>query len=338
MFNFEFQDPWFLVLLLILPFFIFKEIKKSRTKKASLKISTLKAFGDTKSNLSRYKPLLFVMRMTALGLCIIALARPRIVNITTQIKSDEGVDILVTVDTSLSMMARDLKPDRLNALKEVAKNFATNRPTDRIGLVEYSGEALTRVPLTTDRKILTTEIDRLQSGNLEDGTAIGVGLATAINHLKDSKAVSKVIILITDGVESINPSADLMYVSPRQAAEIAASLGIKVYTIGIGTNGYAPFPTSYDLYGDLVFDMRPVEIDEPLLEEIADKTGGLYFRATSNETLKNIYSEIDQLEKSEINEIKFYNYTELFTRFLFPALLLLLIEIVLRRTVFKELI
>ena len=129
-----------------------------------------------------------------------------------------------------------------------------------------------------------------------------------------------------------------MYVSPRQAAEIAASLGIKVYTIGIGTNGYAPFPTSYDLYGDLVFDMRPVEIDEPLLEEIADKTGGLYFRATSNETLKNIYSEIDQLEKSEINEIKFYNYTELFTRFLFPALLLLLIEIVLRRTVFKELI
>lgn len=338
MFNFEFQDPWFLVLLLILPFFIFKEIKKSRAKKASLKISTLKAFGDTKSNLSRYKPLLFAMRMTALGLCIIALARPRIVNITTQIKSDEGVDILVTVDTSLSMMARDLKPDRLNALKEVAKNFATNRPTDRIGLVEYSGEALTRVPLTTDRKILTTEIDRLQSGNLEDGTAIGVGLATAINHLKESKAVSKVIILITDGVESINPSADLMYVSPRQAAEIAASLGIKVYTIGIGTNGYAPFPTSYDLYGDLVFDMRPVEIDEPLLEDIADKTGGLYFRATSNETLKNIYSEIDQLEKSEINEIKFYNYTELFTRFLFPALLLLLLEIILRRTVFKELI
>jgi Ca-activated chloride channel homolog len=338
MFNFEFQDPWFLVLLLALPFFLYKEVKKSNAKKASLKISTLKAFGDTKSNLSRYKPLLFFMRITALTLCIIALARPRIVNITTQIKSDEGVDILVTVDTSLSMMARDLKPDRLNALKEVAKNFATNRPTDRIGLVEYSGEALTRVPLTTDRKILTTEIDRLQSGNLEDGTAIGVGLATAINHLKESKAVSKVIILITDGVESINPSADLMYVSPRQAAEIAASLGIKVYTIGIGTNGYAPFPTSYDLYGDLVFDMRPVEIDEPLLEEIADKTGGLYFRATSNETLKNIYSEIDQLEKSEINEIKFYNYTELFTRFLFPALLLLLLEIVLRRTVFKELI
>jgi len=338
MFNFEFQNPWLLLLLLFIPFFIYKEVKKTRAKKVSLKISTLKAFGNTKSNLSRYKPLLFAMRILALVLCIIALARPRIVDVTTQIKSDEGVDILVTVDTSLSMMARDFKPDRLNALKEVAKDFANSRPTDRIGLIEYSGEALARVPLTTDRNILTSEIDRLQSGNLEDGTAIGVGLATAINHLKDSKAVSKVIILITDGVESINPSADLMYVSPRQAAEIAADKGIKVYTIGIGTNGYAPFPTSYDLYGDLIFEMRPVEIDEPLLEDIANKTGGLYFRATSNETLQNIYSEIDRLEKSEINEIKFYNYTELFTRFLFPALILLLLEIVLRRTVFKELI
>jgi Ca-activated chloride channel homolog len=338
MFNFEFQDPWFLVLLLALPFFIFKEFKKSKQKKASLKISSIKPFGSKKSNLSRYKPLLFIMRLSALALCIIALARPRIVDVTTQIKSDEGIDILITVDTSLSMLARDLKPDRLTALKDVAKNFAINRPTDRVGLVEYSGEALTRVPLTTDRNILTAEIDRLQSGNLEDGTAIGVGLATAINHLENSKAASKVIILITDGVESINPSADLLYVSPRQAAEIAAEKGIKVYTIGIGTNGYAPFPSSYDIFGDLIFDMRPVEIDEPLLEDIANKTGGLYFRATNNETLKNIYSEIDDLEKSEINEIKFYNYTELFARFLFPALILLLIEIVLRRTVFKELI
>lgn len=338
MFNFEFQTPWFLALLIVLPFFIFREIRKSRQKKASLKISSLKPFGDVKSNLSRYKPLLFAMRMIALGLCIIALARPRIVDITTQVKADEGVDILMTVDTSLSMLAQDLKPDRLTALKDVAKDFALQRKTDRIGLVEYSGEALTRVPLTTDRDMLISEIDRLQSGNLEDGTAIGIGLATAINHLKDSKAVSKVIILITDGVESINPSADLMYVSPRQAAEIAASKGIKVYTIGIGTNGQAPFPSGYDLYGNLIFDLRPVEIDEILLEDIADKTGGLYFRATNNQTLKNIYSEIDHLEKSEINEIKYYNYTELFSRFLLPALIVLLLEIVLRRTVFKELI
>lgn len=338
MFNFEFQNPWVLALLLVLPLFIFREIRRSKKKKPALKVSSLRPFGSTKSNLSRYKPLLFIMRMVAMALCIIALARPRIVDVTTQIKADEGVDILVTVDTSLSMMAQDLKPDRLNALKEVAKEFALQRPTDRIGLVEYSGEALTRVPLTTDREMLIGEIERLQSGNLEDGTAIGVGLATAINHLKDSKAVSKVIILITDGVESINPSADLMYVSPRQAADIAASKGIKVYTIGIGTNGQAPFPTGYDVFGELIFEMRPVEIDEILLQDIADKTGGLYFRATNNKTLKNIYDEIDRLEKSEINEIKYYNYTELFARFLLPALILLLLEVVLRRTVFKELI
>ena len=338
MFNFEFQNPWFLLLLLALPFFIFREIRRSKKQKSSLKVSSIKPFGGARSNLSRYKPLLFVMRMLAMALCVISLARPRIVDVTTQVKADEGVDILVTVDTSLSMLAQDLKPDRLTALKDVAKDFASKRATDRIGLVEYSGEALTRVPLTTDREMLIHEIDRLQSGNLEDGTAIGVGLATAINHLKDSKAVSKVIILITDGVESINPSADLMYVSPRQAAEIAASKGIKVYTIGIGTNGSAPFPTSYDLYGNFIFEMQPVEIDEVLLQDIADKTGGLYFRATNNETLKNIYSEIDRLEKSEINEIKYYNYTELFARFLLPALILLLAEIILRRTIFKELI
>jgi Ca-activated chloride channel homolog len=338
MFNFEFQNPWFLLLLLALPIFIYREIRRSKVNAPALKVSTLKPFGATKSNLSRYKPLLFVMRMLVMALCIIAFARPRIVDVTTQIKADEGVDILVTVDTSLSMLTQDLKPDRLTALKEVAKEFSMQRPTDRIGLVEYSGEALTRVPLTTDREMLIAEIDRLQSGNLEDGTAIGVGLATAINHLKDSKAVSKVVILITDGVESINPSADLMYFSPRQAAEIAASKGIKVYTIGIGTNGQAPSPTSYDLYGNFIFEMRPVEIDEVLLQDIADKTGGLYFRATNNETLKNIYNEIDRLEKSEINEIKYYNYTELFARFLLPALILLLAEIVLRRTIFKELI
>ncbi|WP_322971431.1 VWA domain-containing protein [Faecalibacter sp. LW9] len=338
MFNFEFQNPWYLALLLILPFFIYREIRRSKVKAPALKISTLKPFGATKSNLSRYKPLLFAMRIIAMALCIVAFARPRIVDVTTQIKADEGVDILVTVDTSLSMLTQDLKPDRLSALKEVAKEFSMQRPTDRIGLVEYSGEALTRVPLTTDREMLVAEIDRLQSGNLEDGTAIGVGLATAINHLKDSKAVSKVVILITDGVESINPSAELMYFSPRQAAEIAASKGIKVYTIGIGTNGQAPSPTSYDLYGNFIFEMRPVEIDEVLLQDIADKTGGLYFRATNNENLKNIYKEIDRLEKSEINEIKYYNYTELFARFLLPALIILLAEIVLRRTIFKELI
>jgi len=338
MLNFEFQNPWILVLLLVLPFFIFREIKKTSEKKASLKLPSIKAFGGARSSLSAYKPLLFLIRMFALALCIIALARPRYVDVTTKVKSDEGVDILLSVDTSLSMLARDLKPDRLTALKDVAKDFALGRKTDRIGLVEYSGEALTRVPLTTDRDVLTQEIELLHSGGLEDGTAIGIGLATAVNHLKNSKAKSKVIILITDGVESINPSGDLLYISPRQAADIAAQKGIKVYTIGIGSNGMAPMPVGYDMLGDYVFDMRPVELDEKLLTDIADKTGGLYFRATSNQSLKDIYKEIDKLEKSEINEIKYYNYTELFARFLLPAFLLLVLEAILRRTIFKELI
>ena len=338
MLNFEFQNPWILLLLLALPFFIFREIRKTSQKKASLKLPSLKAFGGAKSSITSYKPILFLMRMIAMSLCIIALARPRYVDVTTKIKSDEGVDILLTVDTSLSMLARDLKPDRLSALKEVAKEFSLARKTDRIGLVEYSGEALTRVPLTTDRDVLTQEIEMLHTGSLSDGTAIGIGLATAVNHLKNSKAKSKVVILITDGVESVNPSGDLMYVSPRQAADIAKDKGIKVYTIGIGTNGMAPMAVGYNMLGEYMYDMRPVEIDEKLLTDIADKTGGLYFRATNNQSLKDIYKEIDRLEKTEINEVKFYNYTELFARFLLPAFILLVLETVLRRTIFKELI
>ncbi len=338
MINFEFQNPWVLALLIFIPFFIYREVRKKSAKKASLKLSTLTPFGRARSNLSSYKPLLFIIKMIGVSLCVIALARPRYVDVTTKVKSDEGIDILLTVDTSLSMLARDLKPDRLAALKEVAKNFAVQRPSDRIGLVEYSGEALTRVPLTTDRQMLVAEIDKLQSGNLQDGTAIGIGLATAVNHLKNSKAKSKVVILITDGVESINPSPELMYVSPRQAAEIAAAKGIKVYTIGIGTNGMAPFPVGYNYSGEFIFEMQPVEIDEPLMEDIAAKTGGIYFRATNNESLKKIYSEIDKLEKSEINEVKYYNYTELFGRFLLAALILLSLELLLKRTIFKELI
>lgn len=338
MMSFEFQNPWVLCLLALIPFFIVREVRKKSAKKASLKLSTLKPFGGARSNLSSFKPILFILKMVGVSLCIIALARPRYVDITTKVKSDEGIDIMLTVDTSLSMLARDLKPDRLAALKEVAKGFVLNRKTDRIGLVEYSGEALTRVPLTTDRQMMVSEIDQLQSGNLLDGTAIGIGLATAVNHIKDSKAISKVIILMTDGVESVNPSSDLLYVSPRQAADIAAAKGIKVYTIGIGTNGMAPFPTQYDMLGNFVFEMQPVEIDEPLMEEIAAKTGGIYFRATNNESLKQIYKEIDKLEKSEINEVKYYNYTELFSRFLIAALLLLSLELILKRTIFKELI
>lgn len=335
--NFEFQNPWLLLFLLITPLIIFIRTRK-RKQQPALKISSLEPFSGSESYLSRLKPVLFLLRIAALVLFIIALARPQIVEISSTVKSDKGIDILMVVDTSLSMLAKDLKPDRLEALKEVAEKFSLQRPTDRIGLVAYSGEAIAKVPLTTDHRVLINEIRQLKTGELEDGTAIGVGLATAINHLKDSKAASKIVILITDGVESIDYTNDLMYVSPQAAAQISVDKGIKVYTIGVGTNGLAPFPTRRDFFtGELIFDMQPVEIDEALLQLIASQTGGEYFRATDNRSLEEIYRQIDQLEKTEINEIKYYNYTELFGRFLTLGLILLFAELILRQTLFKEL-
>ena len=335
--NFEFQNPWLLLLLLLVPLMVFIRVKRKNPQPA-MKISSLKPFRESESFLSKLKPILFLLRIIAIALFVVALARPRIVEVSSTVKSDKGVDILMVVDTSLSMLARDLKPDRLEALKEVAEKFSIQRPTDRIGLVAYSGEAIAKVPLTTDHRVLIDEIRKLEIGELDQGTAIGIGLATAINHLKDSKAVSKVVILITDGVESIDYANDLMYVAPKDAAQIAADKEIKVYTIGVGTNGMAPFPTRRDFFtNELIFDMQPVEIDEPLLEEIAAKTGGEYFRATDNQSLEQIYNQIDQLEKTEINEVKYYNYTELFGKFLTYGLILLFIEIILRKTLFKEL-
>lgn len=335
--NFEFQSPWLLLLLLLLPLMIYLRYRKKRAEPA-VKISSLKPFENSVNFLSRLKPLLYFLRLTAIGLMIIALARPQIVEMTSTVKSDKGIDILMVVDTSLSMLAKDLKPDRLEALKEVAEKFSLSRPTDRIGLVAYSGEAIAKVPLTTDHRVLVDEIRKLHTGELEDGTAIGVGLATAINHLKDSKAASKVVILITDGVESIDYTNDLMYVTPQAATQIAVDKGIKVYTIGVGTNGMAQFPTAHDIFsGELIFTMQPVEIDENLLIDIAEKTGGEYFRATDNQSLENIYAQIDSMEKTEINEIKYYNYTELFGKFLLYGLILLFAELLLRQTLFKEL-
>ncbi len=335
--GFNFQYPWILFLLLLIPFLIFLKFSRKKSP-ASVKISSLKPFGDSYSLIAEMRPLLFFLRLIALSLIIIALARPRLTETATSIKSDKGIDIMLTVDTSLSMLARDLEPDRLEALKKVAIEFVKARPTDRIGLVDYSGEAVMRVPLTSDHKLLIEEIKNLKSGNLADGTAIGVGLATTVNRLKDSDAKSKIIILLTDGVESIDYENDLLYISPKEAGKIAAAKGIKVYTIGIGTNGNAPFPSGRNMFtGEIMFSMQPVEIDEISMKYIAQITGGQYFRATDNETLKEIYKHIDQLEKTDINEVKYYNYTELFGKFLTWALILLIIELLLRKTIYKEL-
>ncbi|MDR1876588.1 MAG: VWA domain-containing protein [Flavobacteriaceae bacterium] len=328
--NLEFGYSWFLVLLLIIPVFIFLKYR-NKIKPEAIAIPNLYAFKATNSGVSFFRPVMFWLRLAAITLLILALARPRVVDVSQVLQSEKGIDIMLTVDVSLSMLAKDLDPDRLTALKEVAERFALERSVDRIGLIAYSGEALTLVPLAVDRSILTQQIQGLRTQTLEGGTAIGVGLATAVNHLKDSKAKSKVIILMTDGVNNDG------FVEPTVAADIAAEEGIKVYTIGIGTNGLALFPSSQNPYtGKIDFEKQKVEIDEELLKYIAERTGGEYFRATNTQSLQDIYDNINQLEKSDINDLKYYNYTEKYRMFLIPALILLLLELMLRSFVFRS--
>ena len=261
---------------------------------------------------------------------IIALARPQTVSVSEEIANKNGIDIIISVDVSLSMLSRDLPPDRLSVLKDVAKKFVLKRTSDRIGYVVYAAEGLTKVPLTSDKNLLVKEIEKTKTGELEQGTAIGMGLAVAVNHLKDSKAKSKIIVLMTDGVN--NSGA----IDPLLAAEIAKDKKIKVYTIGIGTNGYAEMPTSYDPFsGEMIYSPVKVEIDEILLGQIAQLTGGKYFRATNENELNQIYSTIDALEKSKIEDLKMFNYQEKFRIFLEIALLLLMVELILKFFVFK---
>jgi Ca-activated chloride channel homolog len=328
--NIVFGYPWMLVLLLIIPMFIYLKFK-TKAKTEAVSIPNVSAFKSENNYKIFLRPLLFWMRLLILALLIFAMARPKVIATSQIYQSNKGIDIMLTVDVSLSMLAKDLSPDRLSALKKVAQKFALERLVDRIGLIAYSGEALTLVPLTVDRNILIQQIENLKTQTLEGGTAIGVGLTTAVNHLKKSKAKSKVVILMTDGVNNDG------YVEPTVAADIAAEEGIKVYTIGIGTNGYALFPTQIDRFtGKLYFEKQKVEIDESLLKHIAQKTGGEYFRATDAESLQNIYNRINKLEKSDINDLKYYNYKEKYRMFLFPALILLLIELFLRGFVFRS--
>ena len=239
----------------------------------------------------------------------------------------------MAIDVSASMLARDLKPNRLEALKKVAVNFVDRRPNDRIGIVVYAGESFTQTPITSDKGIIKRTISELKWGQLEGGTAIGMGLGSAVNRLKESTAKSKVIILLTDGV---NNSGNI---DPRTATELAKELGIKTYTIGIGTNGMADFPWSRDpRNGKLQFRKQQVEIDEALLKEIASETQGKYFRATDNSSLKEIYDEIDTLEKTKIEEFKYYNYQEKFRLFVFLGLGFLVLEFILKNTIFKSFI
>ena len=329
----NFLNPEFFWLFLLIPVAIGWLYLKKNQQTATLKMSSTQGFKGSKSLLVKLHPLLNVMRLLALSSLIIAMARPRTVDISNQTKTTRGIDIVMAIDVSGSMLAKDLKPNRMEALKRVAADFVDERPNDRIGLVLYASEAYTKTPVTSDKAVIEQAIESIKYDNvLQDGTGIGMGLATAVNRLKDSKAKSKVIILLTDGVNNAG------FIEPETAADIAKQYGIKVYTVAIGTNGMAEFPYQMTPSGQILFQMMKVEIDEQLLKNIARKTDGKYFRATSNSKLAEIYSSINKLETTEIEELKFYDYDEKYRPFVWFAGLLLLIEIGLRNTVYRSFI
>ncbi|WP_312296330.1 VWA domain-containing protein [Chryseobacterium sp.] len=327
MFNFEFYSPWFLLLFLLFIPLLIKDAGKRKRK--GIKVPTIKDMNDS----SGIRGVLFLLKISKyiiLSALIIAMARPRTFTISQDRDETKGVDIMLSIDVSLSMLAKDLNPDRITALKDIAVKFVQKRPNDRIGVVAYAAEAFTKVPVTSDHQVVIDEIKNLNSAGLEPGTAIGEGLSVAVNHLIKSKAKSKVIILMTDGVSNIQNA-----IPPQVAAELAKNNNIKVYSIGIGTNGYALMPTSQDIFGDLIFTETEVAIDENTLREIAQTTGGKYFRATSNSSLEEIYDEINQLEKTDVKVSKLYNYDEYFKIFLWIALGMLVLDALLRWVFYK---
>ncbi len=325
--NLEFYSPWFLLLFVVFIPLIILDLRKK--KRSGVRVPTVR-------NMQENKGIIFVLfllkisKYIILTALIIAMARPRTFTISQDNDDSKGIDIMLSVDVSLSMLAKDLEPDRLTALKEIAKKFVDKRPGDRIGLVTYSGEAFTKVPVTSDHAVLLEELENLNPLELQPGTAIGEGLSVAVSHLRHSKSKSKIIILMTDGVNTIENAM------PAQVgAQLAKSNDIKVYSIGIGTNGYALMPTATDIFGDLVFNEAEVKIDEPVLREIAQTTGGKYFRATSNQSLEEVYEEINQLEKTELKSTKLYNYQEYFRIFLWIALGVLILDALLRWVFYK---
>ncbi|MDA9069670.1 VWA domain-containing protein [Arenitalea sp.] len=329
----EFVNKEFFWLLLALPLAVLWYVFKNKKQTAELKISSLKGFKITNSWLPKLRHILFVLRLLALALLIMALARPQSVDVSTKKKTTRGIDIVMAIDVSASMLAKDLSPNRLEALKKVAAEFIKGRPNDRIGLVEYAGESYTKTPITSDKAIVLRSLKTIKYNTIiEGGTAIGMGLATSVNRLKDSKASSKVIILLTDGVNNSG------FIDPKIASELAVEYGIKTYTIGLGTNGMALSPVAILPNGNFQYGRIQVEIDEDLLKEIAEVTGGKYFRATNNKKLEEIYEEINKLEKTEIEEFKYYNYEEKYRPLVILAGLLLLMELLLRFTVFRSFI
>jgi Ca-activated chloride channel family protein len=328
-----FANPDYLWLLLSLPLLVGWYVFTRKKSQAVLKISSLNGFRAKSSFLAQLQPALFVLRILSLVLIVMALGRPQTMDVSTRTRTNKGIDIVMAIDISSSMLAQDLKPNRLAALKRVAASFVDDRVSDRIGLVIYAGESYTKTPITSDRAIVKNALGEIQfEGLIEDGTAIGMGLATSVNRLKDSRAKSKVIILLTDGVNNSG------FIDPKIASELAVEYQIKTYTIGLGSNGTARAPVGLLPNGKFQYGMTKVEIDEELLKTIAKNTGGLYFRATDNKKLEEIYAEINKLEKTEIEEFKYYNYDEKFRPLILLALALLFIEWLMRNTLFRSFI
>lgn len=326
-------NPNYLWLFILLPLLIGWYFFNSKKAQPVLKISSLKGFQQKTNFLGKLQPLLFILRLLSLGLIILAISRPQTMDVSTRTKTNKGIDIVMAIDVSSSMLAQDLKPNRLSSLKRVATSFIDDRMSDRIGLVIYAGESYTKTPITSDRAIVKNALREIRyEGLIEDGTAIGMGLATAVNRLKDSRAKSKVIILLTDGVNNSG------FIDPKIASELAVEYEIKTYTIGLGSNGTARAPVGILPNGKFQYGMTKVEIDEELLKTIAKNTGGLYFRATDNKKLEEIYDEINKLEKTEVEEFKYYNYEEKFRPLILLALTLILIEWLARNTIFKSFI
>ena len=326
--HITFANPLLLWLLIIIPILIF--LYSFRDTLGSIYISSAENFSGMKKSFKEYmKQILFALKLIATALLILALARPQSTTSWKNI-STEGIDIVLAMDISASMLAQDFKPNRLEASKEVAIDFVDARPNDRIGLIIFSGESFTQCPLTTDHAIIKNLMGDIKTGMIADGTAIGMGLATSVSRIKESKAKSKVVILLTDGVNNMGA------VAPQTAADIAKAFGIRVYTIGVGTKGKAKAPVAMYPNGQYVFDYVPVEIDEKMLQNIADLTGGKYFRATNNSKLASIYKEIDRMEKTIVEERKHTRRTEEFFPFALTAGILLLFNFTMKNTLLRS--
>ena len=330
MFNdMTFAYPWVLFFLILIPMMLLWYWFRGKRKEPSINYSSLKIFSSIPPNIrERLRHLPFILRCIALGLLIVALARPQSFSSGENIYS-EGIDIAMVLDISGSMLAEDFKPNRLEAAKNVIDEFIQGRSSDRIGLVIFSRDAFTQCPLTIDYSVLRNLLKDIKSGMIEDGTAIGNAIANGVNRLKDSEAKSKVIILLTDGINNAGE------VNPISAAQIAKTFDIRIYAIGVGTRGEAPYPVQTPF--GLKYQMVPVEIDEAVLKEIASSTDGKYFRATNNKTLSQIYSEIDKLEKTRVEVTSYRSAKEFFYSWLLCVLALLFLEVGLSRTIFRRL-